>query len=60
MPALLFGKMVLKSIETLVCFCALCCGSIRCLQSTDNTEKVTCYNKAVNYHSLFQCRYLVP
>lgn len=46
--------------ETLVGFCALCYGSVRCLESTGNVEKVKFYNKAINYYSVFQCGYKVP
>lgn len=45
--------------ESLVGFCALCYGSIRCLEITGNTEKVICYNKAMNYQPVFQGGYKV-
>lgn len=46
--------------EILGGFCALCYGSMRCLGSTGDVERVVCYNKAINYHSVFQCGYNVP
>lgn len=40
--------------ESLVGFCALCCSSIRFLESLGNMEKVIHYNKAMNYQPVFQ------
>lgn len=40
--------------ESLVGFCALCCSSIRCLESSGNMEKITHYNKAMNHQPIFQ------
>lgn len=45
--------------EILGGLCALCYVSIRCLGSAGNIEIVLCYNKAINYHLVFQCGYKV-